>query len=100
MPELPEVETTRAGLAPHLVGRTVVATTLRRPDLRWPIARELVDRLPGHRIDAVRRMLASCRLPSKCGHFLGNQVHRDAPVNRRERVGSSRRTAAPPLGAT
>ncbi|MFP7723382.1 bifunctional DNA-formamidopyrimidine glycosylase/DNA-(apurinic or apyrimidinic site) lyase [Lysobacter sp. A3-1-A15] len=55
MPELPEVETTRAGLAPHLVGRSVVDAVLRRPDLRWPIAREVVDRLPGHRIDAVRR---------------------------------------------
>ena len=39
MPELPEVETTRRGLAPHLEGRVVADVVLRRPDLRWPIPR-------------------------------------------------------------
>ncbi|PZQ22946.1 MAG: DNA-formamidopyrimidine glycosylase [Stenotrophomonas acidaminiphila] len=55
MPELPEVETTRRGLAPHIEGRRVQAVTLRRPDLRWPIPAEIVQDLPGQRIDAVRR---------------------------------------------
>ncbi len=55
MPELPEVETTRRGLAPHLEGRRVTGVTLRRPDLRWPIAPEISDLLPGQRIEAVRR---------------------------------------------
>ena len=55
MPELPEVETTRAGLAPHVEGRRVRSVTLRRPDLRWPIPHEVVDCLPGQRVDAVRR---------------------------------------------
>lgn len=55
MPELPEVETTRAGLAPHLLGRRITAVTLRRPDLRWPIPAELPAVLTGQRIDAVRR---------------------------------------------
>jgi formamidopyrimidine-DNA glycosylase len=55
MPELPEVETTRVGLAPHVEGRRVTAVTLRRPDLRWPIPGEIADVLPGQRIDAVRR---------------------------------------------
>src|SRR5690606_33321198 len=55
MPELPEVETTRRGLAPHVEGRRVAAVTLRRPDLRWPIPPDIADRLPGQRIDAVRR---------------------------------------------
>ena len=70
MPELPEVETTRAGLAPHLVGRTVVSTTLRRPDLRWPIAREVVDRLPGHRIEGVRRRAKYLLVDSAAGSAL------------------------------
>ena len=70
MPELPEVETTRAGLAPHLVGRTVVSTTLRRPDLRWPIAREVADRLPGHRIEAVRRRAKYLLVDSAAGSAL------------------------------
>src|SRR5690606_39544244 len=55
MPELPEVETTRRGLAPHLLGRTVAGVVQRRAGLRWPFAPELQARLPGPRIQAVRR---------------------------------------------
>lgn len=55
VPELPEVETTRRGIAPHVLGRRVTGATLRRPDLRWPIPPEIRDELPGQRIDAVRR---------------------------------------------
>ena len=55
MPELPEVETTRRGLAPHLEGRRITAVTLRRPDLRWPIPGEVRERLPGQRIEGVER---------------------------------------------
>jgi formamidopyrimidine-DNA glycosylase len=55
MPELPEVETTRRGLAPHVEGRRITGVVLRRPDLRWPIPDEIRERLPGRRIEAVRR---------------------------------------------
>jgi len=55
MPELPEVETTRRGLAPHLEGARVERVLLRRPDLRWPIPPDVTTRLPGQTIDAVRR---------------------------------------------
>jgi formamidopyrimidine-DNA glycosylase len=55
MPELPEVETTRRGIAPHLLGRRVTEARLRRPDLRWPIPFEIVRELPGQRIEAIRR---------------------------------------------
>ena len=55
MPELPEVETTRRGLAPHLEGRRITGVTLRRPDLRWPIPADVRVRLPGQRIEAVER---------------------------------------------
>lgn len=55
MPELPEVETTRRGLAPHLEGRRITTVTLRRPDLRWPIPADVAERLPGQRIEAVER---------------------------------------------
>ena len=70
MPELPEVETTRAGLAPHLIGHRVVAATLRRPDLRWPIAAEIADLLPGQRIDAVRRRAKYLLLDTAAGSAL------------------------------
>jgi formamidopyrimidine-DNA glycosylase len=55
MPELPEVETTRAGLAPHLVGQRVTGVTLRRKALRWAIPPAIAKQLPGQRILAVRR---------------------------------------------
>ena len=55
MPELPEVETTRLGLAPHLLGRRVTGVTLRRPDLRWPIPGEISGLLPGQEIIGLRR---------------------------------------------
>ena len=67
MPELPEVETTRAGLAPHLTGRRVLGATLRRPDLRWPIADEIRTRLPGQRIEAVRRRAKYLLLETSAG---------------------------------
>jgi len=55
MPELPEVETTRLGIAPHLVGRRIEALKIRQPRLRWPIPPALRRKLPGQRIDAVER---------------------------------------------
>ncbi len=55
MPELPEVETTRRGLAPHLEGRRITSVLLRRPDLRWPIPRAIKRQLPQQQILAVRR---------------------------------------------
>jgi formamidopyrimidine-DNA glycosylase len=70
MPELPEVETTRRGIAPHLEGRRVKAVTLRRPDLRWPIPAEIRDTLPGQRIDAVRRRAKYLLLDTAAGSAL------------------------------
>ena len=55
MPELPEVETTRRGLAPHLLGRRVIVLDIRQPRLRWPVPRELQNLLPGQRIEAIER---------------------------------------------
>lgn len=70
MPELPEVETTRRGLAPHLEGRRVGAVTLRRPDLRWPIPPEIAAVLPGQRIAAVRRRAKYLLLDTNAGSAL------------------------------
>lgn len=70
MPELPEVETTRRGLAPHLEGRRVLGATLRRPDLRWPIAREIGTVLPGQTIRAVRRRAKYLLMETDAGSAL------------------------------
>lgn len=55
MPELPEVETTRAGIAPHLLGQTVKEVVVRQPRLRLPVPLELASELPGQAIVSVER---------------------------------------------
>lgn len=55
MPELPEVETVRRGLAPHLEGRRLVHVEARRPDLRWPLPVDFAQRLQGRTVVALRR---------------------------------------------
>ena len=54
MPELPEVETTLRGIAPHVVGRTIREVDIRERRLRWHIP-ESVDSLVGTKIDSARR---------------------------------------------
>lgn len=55
MPELPEVETVRAGAAPLLTGRRLGAVALRRNDLRWPIPVAAVHALVGRRCTSITR---------------------------------------------
>jgi formamidopyrimidine-DNA glycosylase len=70
VPELPEVETTRRGLAPYVEGRTVTGVILRRPNLRWPIPDEVRELLPGQKIDAVRRRAKYLLLDTQAGSAL------------------------------
>ncbi len=55
MPELPEVETVRAGLAPAMEGRVIERAIQRRPDLRWPLPERFAERLTGRRIERLGR---------------------------------------------
>jgi formamidopyrimidine-DNA glycosylase len=55
MPELPEVETVRRGLAPVLEGRRLARVIQRRPDLRWPLPERFAARLKGRRVLRLRR---------------------------------------------
>ena len=55
MPELPEVETVRAGLAPVMEGAVIAKATVNRPDLRWPFPERMAERLTGARILRLRR---------------------------------------------
>jgi formamidopyrimidine-DNA glycosylase len=50
MPELPEVEVTRRGIAPHIDGRAVTGVVLRHEGLRWPFPLDLEARLVGRTI--------------------------------------------------
>lgn len=55
MPELPEVETTRRGLEPLIVGRRIETLSIRERRLRWPIARDLRAKLEGQQISKLAR---------------------------------------------
>ena len=55
MPELPEVETTCRGIAPHILDREVRDVIVREPRLRWPVPRRLRKILKGARFTAVNR---------------------------------------------
>ncbi|TAK91524.1 MAG: bifunctional DNA-formamidopyrimidine glycosylase/DNA-(apurinic or apyrimidinic site) lyase [Burkholderiaceae bacterium] len=55
MPELPEVEVTRRGIAPHLTGHALTAVVVRQRALRWPVPNELGRMLTGRVLRAVER---------------------------------------------
>jgi formamidopyrimidine-DNA glycosylase len=55
MPELPEVETARRGIAPHLTGRRILALTVRERRLRYPVAPGTEEALAGQCIQRLRR---------------------------------------------
>ena len=70
MPELPEVETTRRGLAPHLEGQTIQSVIIRHPTLRWPIPPQLIDLLPGKRLCQIRRRAKYLLFDTEAGGLL------------------------------
>jgi len=55
MPELPEVETTRSSVAPHVVGRRIAKLIVYDRRLRWPVPRDLPKKLEGQTVDALTR---------------------------------------------
>ncbi len=63
MPELPEVETTLRGIAPHVAGRSIEGVEIRESRLRWPIPEELPDALRGRLIGQPWRRAKYLLLP-------------------------------------
>ncbi len=55
MPELPEVETVRRGLAPAMEGARLAKVEVRDRRLRWPIARDFEKRLTGQTVEGLGR---------------------------------------------
>ncbi len=55
MPELPEVETTRRGLAPHVEGRKITGVVVRNPALRWPVDENLGVEISGATLNGISR---------------------------------------------
>lgn len=54
MPELPEVETTRRGIEPHISGKRIKRVHVRQPKLRWPVPAE-IHKAEGRKLQAVER---------------------------------------------
>jgi formamidopyrimidine-DNA glycosylase len=70
MPELPEVETTRRGLEPHVLGGRICDVVVRNASLRWPVPRDLRRRLKGQEITAIRRRGKYLLFDCPKGHLL------------------------------
>ena len=86
MPELPEVEVSRLGISPHLVGVEVKSIDVRTPKLRWPIPHQL-KQLEGQVIRAITRRAKYLLLDVDCGTAIihlgmsGSLRVLDAPVS-------------------
>ena len=70
MPELPEVETTRRGIAAHIIGQTVTAVIIRQKMLRWPIPDTLQQQLVGEQLQAIERRAKYLLLKFDSGYLL------------------------------
>jgi len=70
MPELPEVETTRRGIEPYLLGQQVNRVLVRERRLRWPIPEDLDVRLSGQRIQAVKRRAKYLLIEAEVGTLI------------------------------
>jgi len=70
MPELPEVETTRVGISPHIQGQTVTSVIIRNGKLRWPIPTSIKKALPAQKLLSVSRRGKYLLLEFKTGHLL------------------------------
>jgi formamidopyrimidine-DNA glycosylase len=72
MPELPEVETTRRGIAPYLEGVRVREVIVRERRLRWPIPEDLDVRLSGQLIERVERRAKYLLLYAESGCLISH----------------------------
>lgn len=70
MPELPEVETTRRGIEPHIAGHTILAVIVREPRLRWPVPENIHQILSGKTIVRVKRRAKYLLLDTGSGHLI------------------------------
>jgi formamidopyrimidine-DNA glycosylase len=70
VPELPEVETTRRGIEPHVVGRQIVRLQIHEPRLRWPVDRSVEKTLAGTSIRGAGRRAKYLLLKTDAGTLI------------------------------
>jgi formamidopyrimidine-DNA glycosylase len=94
MPELPEVETTRRGLLPHMLGRRFSGAVVRNAALRWPVSPGLARSLQGEEVLGIRRRGKYLLIDCPKGHLLVHLgmsgrlsiVERDLPARAHDHV--------------
>ena len=70
MPELPEVETTCRGIAPHIEQQIFKKIIIRQPKLRYPIPSDLIMTLPGQSVHSVTRRSKYLLIHTDAGHLI------------------------------
>ncbi|MEI6898212.1 MAG: bifunctional DNA-formamidopyrimidine glycosylase/DNA-(apurinic or apyrimidinic site) lyase [Psychromonas sp.] len=70
MPELPEVETSRRGISPHIIGATISDVIIRQPKLRWNIPLELRTHLQHRKLLSIDRRAKYLLLNFESGTLL------------------------------
>ena len=70
MPELPEVETSRRGISPHIIGSTISDVIIRQPQLRWQIPADLLNHLQGKLLLSIDRRAKYLLLNFESGTLL------------------------------
>ncbi|EIJ43170.1 formamidopyrimidine-DNA glycosylase Fpg [Beggiatoa alba B18LD] len=70
MPELPEVETTRRGIAQHLEGHSVTTVDVREPRLRWAVPADLAEQLQGQTLQQIQRRGKYLLFTYPTGHLI------------------------------
>ena len=70
MPELPEVETTRRGIIPHVKNKKVENVIVRQASLRWPVPRDLKQKLCNQKITKIQRRAKYLLFTTAVGHLI------------------------------
>jgi formamidopyrimidine-DNA glycosylase len=70
MPELPEVETTRRGIEPHILNQKISQVIIRAPKLRWPIPKSIAKELPGQKVISIERRAKYLLIKFKTGTLI------------------------------
>ena len=70
MPELPEVETTRCGITPHVKNNKIEDVVIRQSSLRWPVPRNLKKKLQGKKIQNIKRRAKYLLFCTDVGHLI------------------------------
>jgi formamidopyrimidine-DNA glycosylase len=70
MPELPEVETSRRGIDPHICGQTIARSVVRQSQLRWPVSPQITTLMPGQTVLSTQRRGKYILIETTAGHII------------------------------